>query len=337
MPDNAKPGGMGNSGKKDGKGDRNPLWEKIRICELTYKEGKSGKAVAQELNLSEATVSRRLKEAWKEQLIRFSICPPRNTLIAGELKSLLAGRGVREVIVPEGHDTVGYAAARLFEDKATSGSTVVLDGGKTVASFVDALAGWKFERMVLVPICADPASYEVSAYEMMTRMAAVKYPTLVRCMKLPHLNGPLLRTYHEEARTRAAQADWVFLGVGPWEDGFTALEYVKHVGEDPGRLREDYPGVACMCGYLALDPAGVPVPIPRLQEKMPRALDFDHLKGRAASQECSVVLLAAGGRKTGAVDVVTRAGLCNTLVLDEELARQLLELVTGRGTDSVII
>src|SRR5262249_49496926 len=161
-----------------------------------------------------------------------------------------------------------------------------------------------------IPLAADPPSYVVSAYELMTRMA-VKYPAQVRCEKLPYLQGALLNGIHRKVREKARSADFVFLGVGPWDRPFTALAFVRRLGEDPEQLGRKYSEVACMCGYCALDRAGGHIPLREVEAKMPRALTFRQLRRLAGGDRCQVVLLAATLEKLDAVLTALRAGVCN--------------------------
>src|SRR5690349_18027040 len=87
------------------------LAEALQICELCYLKRLSQKAVAHQLGISQATVSRRLQEAWEAGWVRFLICPPRHCEIGTALTERLRGQGIREVVVSRGRGVVGHAAA----------------------------------------------------------------------------------------------------------------------------------------------------------------------------------------------------------------------------------
>jgi DNA-binding transcriptional regulator LsrR (DeoR family) len=241
-----------------------------------------------------------------------------------ELEHRVAGFGVRRVEVVGCAHSVGHAAARFFEREAKSGQTLVLDGGKTVGAFVEALASHAFERMTIIPICADPASCEIAAYELVTRVA-VKYPIAGTCEKLPYWHGPHLDEIHDRIRRRARKADFVILGAGPWQRHYTALDFVKHLGLDSEAIYAKYRGRVCgVVGYCAVARDGHHVTLKEIDERLPRSLDFDDLKRMAESNRCRCILVAAGARKVEAVTAVLAARVVNTLILDRRLATCLL-------------
>jgi DNA-binding transcriptional regulator LsrR (DeoR family) len=317
--------------KKKSGDDSEQIKRALQVCELRYHKEMRQKDIAAKLNVSPATVTRDLEFALERKFVRFKLDPPHHLDLAHRLEEKLATEGIRRVIVAPvpwsnlGHAAarnVGHAAARFFEAKASNGETVVLDGGHTVSSFVDSLAGGDFENLSIIPIAADPPSYEVSAYELMTRMA-VKYRG-ARCQKLPFQTGALLDPSRFAIIEKAKKADFVFLGTGPWAVGNTALDFVSHLGLTPESIRELHPTVACMCGYLGIDHHGRPVTLRAdVTSRLQRSLEFEDLVALSAGA-CHVVLLAATEQKAQAVISDIRARICNTLVLDEKLADALL-------------
>lgn len=293
----------------------------LRAAEL-FCDGKSQKAIARKLKMSAASVSRLLTLARRQGFIRVSLCPPTDLRASQKLEQLLAPFGIRRVIVA-GQNTisVGQAAARFFEECSKRSVTVVLDGGATLAGFVKALVPRSYDKVRIVPICTDPPSYAVSAYELMMRMATT-FPT-VDCIKLPYATDRLLDSLHEHGRSVAQNADYVFLGAGPWSRGFTALEFVRHLGIEPISLKKQYPQVAAVCGYLAFDSCGKPIRLKKVDHRIRRALDYSDIR-RLATTSCHVALVAATNRKAAAIRAVIKARLCNTLVLDSTLAEALI-------------
>lgn len=306
------------------------LSEILKVCRLYYEQDLKGREIAKKLGWSEAKVSKLLDLGRRKKIVRTSVHPPLHMGISEHLETFLRARktAVRSVIVtPPGSSSAGQAAARYFEGRAPTGSTVVLDGGRTVKDFVQSLTPGLLKNLTIVPICADPPSYEVSAYELMTRMA-LKLPDFVRCAKLPHHRGKVLDAVHRSVRAQAKLANFVLLGLGPWESGFTALDFVRHLGLDPDEVKRNYRQIACMCGYLALDADGRHVEVPVIDERMPRALSFHDLQALVRSRRCEVILIAASREKLKPVQIAVSAGLCTTLVLDEELG-DALEKIWG--------
>src|SRR5205823_3261734 len=99
-----------------------------------------------------------------------------------------------------------------------------------------------------------------------------------RCVRPPYHMGPLLLPQQRAVQSTARAADFVLLGTGPWKPGFTALEFVRHLGLDPSELQETCRGVVCLSGYHALDAGGNYVKIQQIDDRMPRSLSFHQLR-----------------------------------------------------------
>jgi deoxyribonucleoside regulator len=295
----------------------------IEACEAYYLHGKSQKEIAEALGVSTASVSRLLRYARDTGIVRVTIHPPRDVILARKVLQLLADTRVREVIVaPNGKKAVGQMAARYIEEMSKPGCTVVLDGGYTVAEFVDGLGLCTLSQATIIPVATDPPSYNVSSFELMTRMAGrIQQST---CLKLPYASSEFLDPFFQKARTAARQADFAFLGAGPWSHGFTALEFLGHLGADPGVLKKKIGQIVAVSAYHPLDASGQRIVIPML-DTLRYALDFEDFQALARSANAHVCLLAAGAQKAEAIRAVTFAGMCNTCILDEELAAALLE------------
>jgi DNA-binding transcriptional regulator LsrR (DeoR family) len=297
----------------------------IRYCEAVFsKEGLSKLEIARILGVSPATVTRRDKEARARRLIRTVYAPPPCVSLERELFRTLGPWGIQGVLVCEGgRAAVGSRAAKAFEDTSRNGQTVVLDGGRTVAGFVESLTDGLRERMRIIPLVADPASYDSSSYELMTRMA-IKYRAAVWCGKLPYWKSPALRPIHDQIHRAALQANFIVLGAGPWRRSFTALQFVEHLGLETDRLLLRYRGKVCaVVGYCGLREDGSHRRIPEVYRRLQRSLDYSELKRLAASSRCTSMLLAATRDKLDPVLASIRARICNLLVVDEELAFDL--------------
>ena len=293
----------------------------LDVCELYYQLRKSQKEVSIEKGISVSTVSRLLQSARDRGVVKIVIDPPSNVVLARNVAQAVGGHGIREVLVsPTGRKSVGVSAARYFEDHIEELSVVVLDGGLTVRDFVDSLVPGN-ESIGIVPIATDPPSYEVSAYELMTRMS-IKYPSS-QCHKLPYSLKNLLNRRHEAIRRKARTARFLVLGVGPWKRRFTALDFVYHLGVKPEEIRRSHSAIVAVCGYCGLSKAGTCLPINGIDKQMRRALFYEELQRLAGKTTCRSVLLAAGKNKYSATMAAIRARLCNVLIVDDELAVEL--------------
>jgi hypothetical protein len=177
--------------------------------------------------------------------VHFTLCPPLDLELARRLRDRLQGTTLREVLIsPPGRTAVAMAAARFFEQVVGhSNMTVVLDGGLTIGEMVDGLKPGLFEGVTIAPIASDPPSYDVGAYELMTRLS-VKYPVRVRCLKPPLRLDPVLEADHEAVRRAAADADVVLMGRGHCAP---ASAPSNSCGISPGldRIRATYLRIAC--------------------------------------------------------------------------------------------
>ena len=67
----------------------------IEACEAYYLHGKSQKEIAQSLRVSTATVSRLLRYARDTGVVRVTIHPPRDVILAREVLKVLANTTAR--------------------------------------------------------------------------------------------------------------------------------------------------------------------------------------------------------------------------------------------------
>jgi DNA-binding transcriptional regulator LsrR (DeoR family) len=311
-----------------------PLTQAFRAAELYYRHGEPQRKIAQELGVSPSTVSRLLEAARAHGLVHFVLSPPGHDPLSHLLQTKLRrlGHPIRTVLVAdgEGRALVGYAAARHFEGTAPERTTVVLDGGWTVADFVSALPPQTRRRVTIVPIAADPPSYRISASELMTVLAAkCVFHSLQKIPHLVYLNpGAFLQNKYDAVVRAARDADFVVLGVGPWQPGFTALEFVQDLGFRPEAFsRRKGRRIAAVSGYLPLTAGGELVPLREIEPYLPRAIGLEALRGLARRADRQLLVIAASEAKAGAVLAAVRAGLCNTLVLDRPLALALVDLL----------
>lgn len=109
-----------------------------RIAQLYYLEKETQSAISKRLNISQATVSRLLKRAQDEDIVRISINAPRGTFL--ELEEALRRRyGLDEVVVAEARETgedsilgaIGAASAHFVETTLQEGEVIGLSSWST--------------------------------------------------------------------------------------------------------------------------------------------------------------------------------------------------------------
>ncbi len=301
---------------------RSKLRQALEVCHLLYNQSLSGSQVAATLGLTPASVTRLKQDAERLGLVRTVVVPPRCVAIESELKLLLRASRIRDVVVCLGN--VGDAAARYVESASIDSATFVLDAGNTIAELVESLDISQLRITTAIPLAADPPSYPVSAYENTIRLAT--RCRSVRPLKLPYYRTRPLRDQLHQVQTAAKNASVVALGVGPWKTGYTALEFVKHIGLSPQTLLRRYPQIRAAVGYCAVDHKGRHVALPEISSRMQRSLSFAQMKSLANSEKCISLLVAGGQDKAEAVLAALHAQVTNVLIADETLAMRLTEL-----------
>src|SRR5437867_2501056 len=128
------------------------LRQTVHCLELYYRQGRSQKDIARALGVSAATVSRLLKRAFDEGLVRVELdLPRREQLEAG----LVERFGLRDaVVVAAGgrgdvKEELGTAAATYFEKIATNGLRVGLSCGFTLYQTIRQLHERRFRDLAI--------------------------------------------------------------------------------------------------------------------------------------------------------------------------------------------
>ena len=127
----------------------------VQCLELYYRQGQAQKDIAKALGVSAATVSRLLKRAVDEGLVRVELDLPRTQ----ELETALVQRfGLREAVVVaaggrgDTREELGVAAAGYFEKVVTHGMRVGLSCGFTLYHTVRALRERRLRDLALYPL-----------------------------------------------------------------------------------------------------------------------------------------------------------------------------------------
>jgi DNA-binding transcriptional regulator LsrR (DeoR family) len=109
---------------------------------LYYVQDQSQAEIARVLGVTRSNVSRMLRAAREQSIIRFEIAYPfrRNAVLERDLRRRFAGAGLREVVVPAAHGilAVGHACCRWLDLNLHGGERIGLGYGETVESMVSA-------------------------------------------------------------------------------------------------------------------------------------------------------------------------------------------------------
>jgi DNA-binding transcriptional regulator LsrR (DeoR family) len=318
------------------------LRQMVQCLELYYRQGRSQKAIAAALGVSAATVSRLLKRAFDEGLVRVELDLPRTQ----ELETALVERyGLRDaVVVAAGgrgdiKEELGGAAAAYFEKIAANGLRVGLSCGFTLYHTIRALRDRRFRDLALYPLSGESTLKLVDlAPNTLVGMMAAKYRPHVTAYALPVQHLVSLREIERERRRllrdpevrriyEAAQTvDIAVVGVGQIGEqtpGFCAL--AESYGVSVRQLGEL--GVVGEINYQPFDSQGRIVDQPELRVLMRRVLSVsgDRLQDLSGREDRYVIAVAGGRPKIDAVRGALQGRFMNVLVTDEDVAQAVLK------------
>src|SRR5713101_5280981 len=317
------------------------LRQMVRCLELYYRQSRSQKDIAEALGVSAATVSRLLKRAFDEGLVRVELDLPRTP----ELETALVERfGLRDAVVVAtgGHGDVkeelGSAAAVYFEKATANGMRVGLSCGFTLYQTIRALRERRFRDLALYPLSGESTLKLVDlSPNTLVGMMAAKYRPHVTAYALPVQHLVSLRDIERERRRllrdpevrkiyEAAQdVDIALVGIGligEQTPGFCSL--AESYGVSVKRLRQL--GVVGEINYQPFDHEGRIVDRPELRVLMHRVLSVegDRLQALSRRDDRYVVAIAGGRAKLEAVRGAVAGKFMNVLVTDEDVAAALL-------------
>jgi DNA-binding transcriptional regulator LsrR (DeoR family) len=320
---------------------RPELRQMVQCLELYYRQSKSQKDIAEALGVSAATVSRLLKRAFDEGLVRVELDLPRTP----ELETALVERfKLRDaVVVATGgrgdvKEELGSAAAAYFEKVTANGQRVGLSCGFTLYQTIRALRERRFRDLALYPLSGESTLKLVDlSPNTLVGMMAAKYRPHVIAYALPVQHLASLREVERERRRllrdpeirriydAAQSVDVALVGIGQIAEqtpGFCSL--AESYGVSVRRLRQL--GVVGEINYQPFDAAGQIVDHPELKILMHRVLSVDGGRLQALSRrDDRYVIAVAGGRaKMGAVRGAVSGRFMNVLVTDEDVAGALL-------------
>jgi DNA-binding transcriptional regulator LsrR (DeoR family) len=318
------------------------LKQMVQCVELAYRQGLSQKDIATTVGLSAATVSRLLKRAFDEGLVRVELTLPRIHELEAELIQRFKLRDA--VVVAAGgradvKEELGATAAAYFEKVADHGMRIGVSCGYTLYQTIRALRERRFRELALYPLSGESTLklVDISPNTMVGMMAA-KYRPHVTAYALPVQHLVSLREIERERRRllrdpevrkiyEAAQSvDVALCGIGMIGEqtpGFCAL--AESFGISVKRLRQL--GVVGEINYQPFDAEGEIVDQPELRALMRRLLSVDGARLQALSKrdDRRVIAVAGGKDKRHAIQGALAGGFMNVLITDEDLAGSLLE------------
>lgn len=317
------------------------LRQMVQCLELYYRQGRSQKNIAAALGVSAATVSRLLRRAYDDGLVRVELDLPRTE----ELETALTQRyALRDAVVVAAGGRgdlkaeLGAAAAAYFERIARNGMRVGLSCGFTLYQTIRALRERRLRGLSLYPLSGESNLKLVDLFpNTLVGMMAAKYRPHVQAYALPAqhllslreiererrrlLRDPEVRAIYEAARS----VDIALVGIGligEQTPGFCTL--AESYGVSVKRLQRL--GVVGEINYQPFDAEGRVVDRPELRALMRRILSVEGERLRALSRRRDrwVVAVAGGKPKVTALRGALGGGFMNVLITDQDAAAALL-------------
>ena len=322
-------------------GSPTELRQMVQCLELYYHQQKQQNEIAKALRLSSSKVSRLLKRAFDQGLIRVELDLPQNPRLAAAVVERFGLRDV--VVVPTGgrgeiKEELGAAAAAYFEKVAANGINVGLSCGFTLYHTIHHLRDRRFRDITLYPLSGESTLRLVDLFpNTLVGMMAAKYRPHVAAYALPvHHASSLAESVRERRRLvrdpevrrifEAAQAvDIALVGVGMIGEqtpGFCSL--AESYGVSVRALKKL--GVVGEINYQPFDGEGRVVDRKELRFLTGRVLSVtaDRLKALSQAYGKYVIAVAGGRQKLAAIRGALKGGFMNVLVTDEDTALALV-------------
>jgi DNA-binding transcriptional regulator LsrR (DeoR family) len=313
----------------------------VRCVQLYYRAQRHQKEIARALGLSSSKVSRLLKRAFADGLVRVEIELPKRPRLEVALVERFKLRDA--VVIPLGEvqelkEDLGTAAARYFEKVAADGARVGLSCGYTLYHLIRALRERRFRDLEIYPLSGESTLQLVDLFpNTLVGMMAAKYRPHVRAYALPvQVLGSFAAARRERRRLlqkgevrriyeAAGDVDIVLVGIGMIGEataGFCSL--AEFYGVSVRRLRAL--GVVGEINYHPFGRDGRLIDRKELRPLTRRVLAVPPSRlCELSAQYGKLVVAVAGGRdKREAILGAMRGRFANVLVTDEDTAEALL-------------
>jgi DNA-binding transcriptional regulator LsrR (DeoR family) len=298
----------------------------IEVATSFYRHGKSQIEIAHELGLDPSTVSRYLKRARDEGIVHIEIRPPRREHV--DLGRDLAGRfGLqRAIVVPEDSDDDGlYAVAADFVSSSlVTGMRLGISWGQTLAGTVRFLQPRAVSGLAIAQLTGGLSDAEPGnqCHELVRHLAQLYPNSQVKYLHAPAIvDSAAIRAAMvadrsvSDALESAARSEFALVGIGSMGDDATLMR-VGHLDRaDRDRLLTS--GAVGTLNGRFFDALGRPV---GHLERRTIAISWDQM-----AVIPTVVAVAAGPTKVGAIAGALETGCLDVLVTDEATARGLMK------------
>lgn len=307
-----------------------------RIAQRYHVDGHRQSEIARDLGLSQATVSRMLKRAHEEGIVRISISAPPGTY--PDLESAIRERfGVSEALVVDcAEDNVGAVMSRIGEAAAHFLETTIQDDE------IIGVSSWSETILRMIdnvhPMKSGKAKYVIQTLGGIGNPNVQKHATNITT-RLAHLTGAEPMILNAPAVAASREAKLVLLGdsfvretMDQFENitlaivGIGAVEPSTMLAQSGNIFSEREldqlmeRGAVAEIGQRFLDAGGQPVETSLSDRVIGMGLD----QLRAVPR---VVALAGGQKKSAAISAVLKSGVLDVLITDKFTARRLVDSV----------
>ena len=299
----------------------------VDLATRFYVLGQTQARIARELAIDPATVSRNLKKARDEGIVRIEIRRPRNLHLnlGRELAAYYAIK--RAVVVADddgGSAAVAAAAAEYCSSQLTNGMRVGLSFGRMLSALVPLLTAGTVSDLDISMLLGgfSRAMPGIQGHELARHLASL-YPH----SRIHYLQAPLLLDSADirlamlkdgsiqAALQAAANTELALVGIGNLDDNAPLIRYGHLSAEDQRRLVQS--GAVGDVSARFFNIWGEPVSV--LDDRL-IAIERD-----ALAHIPTVVGVAAGSEKYAAIQGALRSGYVNVLVTDERTANALVQ------------
>lgn len=302
----------------------------IDLATRHYLHGNSQIEIARDLGLDPSTISRYLKRARDEGIVKIDIVTPIRPNV--ELGLRLASEfGLDRAVVTElpldaddgEMETVARAAAEFFSDQLRRGSRVGIGWGQTIAAVVRHLDPGVVGELRVAQLAGGlaDAAPGTQGHELARRLTEIYPDSRVTYLHAPSIvdsaqlcDALLADRSVQAALATAAGSEIAIVGIGDMTPNATLLAASHILGDDLGELLAQ--GAVGSMNSRFFDIDGRPV---------------EHLDGRTIAIEWAdlaaipqVIAIAAGSAKATAVRAAIRGGTINVLITDERTAEAIL-------------
>ena len=294
------------------------------IATQFYLRGRTQIEIARDLGLDPSTVSRHLRRARDEGIVRVEIRPPRRQNV--DLGRAIADRyAISRVIVAASAGTaLAAVAADYVGGLLRSGMRVGLGWGQTLSAVVQFMAPGEVTDLVICQLAGGLSESRpgIEAHELVRQLATLYPGSGVQYLHAPSIvDSPAIRdaiisdSSVQVALSIAAGADLALVGIGSMEEEATLMRDAG-LGSSERRTLIERGAIGSMnTRFYDLD--GQPV---ALLDDRTVAISWDELRAIPM-----VVAVAGGANKAEAIRAALKTGCVTALVIDEEAAAPLLD------------